>query len=637
MRIRTQSRISVLLFGISLLAVIASMAWTARRVYEAEKQQHIARRVSQLASGLLFLAEDCMMYRETRQLDRWQTRLALLSNESGNLNPKGRVQKRLTRKIKKDQQWLKEVFDSWKPICSIRPQGNRPTLDPMFLQVAWNRMNIQGRALVSDASQLLHELNKEADRARRTNLMVIYAVIVLFGAQLLIHSIINRRILDSIRRLHSGTSIIGSGDFDFSIQEEKKDEIGELSRAFNSMAARLKTVTARKTDLEQQIVERRLAEEALRKSNKTLKAQAKQLQALSVELKEAEEQERRRVAELLHGDLQQMLAAVHLQLEQMRRIHPPEPVPANVMQMVADAIEKARHLAYELSPPVLDHLGLVAALGWLARQMNDQFGLQAELDYDGAQLLESSPQKVFIFRAVQELLLNVVKHSGTKNASVVFFATDGIFNLTVSDEGKGFDPAIIDSDKWSSKGFGLLSIRERAKYAGGSFEIESAPGRGSRFTLKIPSGINTDDALEEKMDNWPSDVSAEPETLVSGESVRVMVVDDHEIMRTGLIEIMAGHPDIHVVGEASNGREAIERARQLEPNVVVMDISMPEMDGVEATRRIKVDQPDIRVIGLSMYVNEEIKQQMCEAGADTCLEKTVASVELLNAIRGVFG
>jgi len=106
------------------------------------------------------------------------------------------------------------------------------------------------------------------------------------------------------------------------------------------------------------------------------------------------------------------------------------------------------------------------------------------------------------------------------------------------------------------------------------------------------------------------------------------------VMRQGLIRLIEGQPDIEVVGEAANGRQAIDRARQLHPDVVVMDISMPVMDGVEATRLMKSEFPDIRVIGLSMFEDEHIARTMHEAGAEAFVSKTASSAELLKAIYG---
>ena len=115
---------------------------------------------------------------------------------------------------------------------------------------------------------------------------------------------------------------------------------------------------------------------------------------------------------------------------------------------------------------------------------------------------------------------------------------------------------------------------------------------------------------------------------------RVLFADDHHVMRQGLIRLISGQPGVQVVGEAANGREAVEKSRQLRPDIIVMDAAMPVMDGMEATRRIKAEQPHVRVIGLSMYEDEHIVRAMQAAGADTFLKKTASPAELLSAIYG---
>ena len=249
------------------------------------------------------------------------------------------------------------------------------------------------------------------------------------------------------------------------------------------------------------VTKKKQADEALRHLNETLEqqvasrtelaeARARQLQALAVELIEAEERERRRLAELLHGDLQQILAAARMHLILARQNLPSEPILADVEWMLEKSIATSRSLSHELSPPVLDHSGLVAALSWLSGQMQKQFGLQVELKAEESQQVASAPLKVFLFRSVQELLFNVVKHSGVKSASVLFATSSiGFFDLTVSDRGRGFNPAILNSTGIPD-GLGLVSLRERASHIGGILEIESSPGQGSRFTLRVPVGLS---------------------------------------------------------------------------------------------------------------------------------------------------
>ncbi len=116
--------------------------------------------------------------------------------------------------------------------------------------------------------------------------------------------------------------------------------------------------------------------------------------------------------------------------------------------------------------------------------------------------------------------------------------------------------------------------------------------------------------------------------------IRVLVVDDHKIVREGLAMLLSEQPDIEVIGQASNGREAVSMAERLHPNVVIMDVSMPLMTGDEATRQIKTLAPDTRIVALSMFEDSEIVQRMFQAGAESYVLKTSPSARLIAAIHG---
>ena len=115
--------------------------------------------------------------------------------------------------------------------------------------------------------------------------------------------------------------------------------------------------------------------------------------------------------------------------------------------------------------------------------------------------------------------------------------------------------------------------------------------------------------------------------------IRVLVVDDHALLRDGIRALLSVHDDIEVVGEATDGREAISLVRQLSPDVVLMDIAMPLMDGLEATRRIHKEHPKVKVLILTQYDNKEYMLSSVKAGAAGCVPKRAVASELISAIR----
>ena len=119
------------------------------------------------------------------------------------------------------------------------------------------------------------------------------------------------------------------------------------------------------------------------------------------------------------------------------------------------------------------------------------------------------------------------------------------------------------------------------------------------------------------------------------EKIRVLVVDDHTIVRDGIRALLGLAGDIEVVGEAENGREALDRVRELVPDVVLMDVAMPTMDGLEATRRIHREFPQTKVLALTQYDDREYVFSVVEAGAQGFISKTAASAEVVSGIRAV--
>jgi signal transduction histidine kinase len=228
------------------------------------------------------------------------------------------------------------------------------------------------------------------------------------------------------------------------------------------------------TSLEQRVYEQ----------TKAAKDKSEQLSKLAMELINAEEKERKRISEVLHDDLQQNLAAILINLRVIKNGHADLELDS-VFHMLGETINTVRRLSHELSPVALHHSDLIHCLERLASQMNEKFGLKVEIRSEIDNQVDFSSTKIFICRAVQELMFNVVKHANVKSALATLTSTEKELNITIEDQGNGFDPDMLMLNR-EKLGLGLISIQERAHYFGGNFTITSSPGKGSRFTICLP-------------------------------------------------------------------------------------------------------------------------------------------------------
>lgn len=373
-----------------------------------------------------------------------------------------------------------------------------------------------------------------------------------------------------------------------------------------------------------------------------IKQRARQLSRLSSEQTLAQQRERHRLARTLHDNLQQLLAGAKLKLEIFAAEHGTSDH-ANLksaLELVIESLKISRGLATELSPPVLFQQGLCHALRWLARQTRKNHNLTIDLTLDKRAEPEQEELKILLFESVRELLLNIVKHAEAKSAAVKLKYEHDRVKITVCDKGVGFNPQTLwKRSMENGGGFGLFNIRERLQLLGGTFQVESSIGQGTVATLTSPLKSSTYDSSKIKPSkvkmsfNAPSFEIPRSSFDQRGDKIRVMLVDDHAVMRDGLSAMLARHHDIEIAGEASNGEEAVGMAGRIRPDVILMDINMPKVDGIEATRRIHTEFSEIQIIGLSMYEADDQAELMAAAGAVGYLNKAGSSKALLRAIR----
>ncbi len=404
----------------------------------------------------------------------------------------------------------------------------------------------------------------------------------------------------------------------YSLEEKVAQRTEELAQTIDS--------------LQNEVLQRLETEKQLMAANEQLTERATLLRALAAELTLVEQRERRRMARLLHDHLQQLLVGAKFRVSILGRVGDDvvKQAAAEIEELLGESINASRSLTAELSPPILHEGGLEAGLEWLARWMADKHGLMVDLAVSEITLPVAEDVKVLLFESVRELLFNSVKHAHVHSARVNVRQIRGnVLQILVSDDGPGFDPTRLRTAGQIGGGFGLISIRERLDLIGGEMTIDSGPGRGSRFILTAPldrAAAPTNPVVE-------IGLGASPPPIPHAAKARILLADDHTVMRDGLSRLLGREPDMEIVGQASDGEMAVDLARSLQPDVILMDLSMPKLNGVDATRIIHEKMPQIKVIGLSMFDEAERAEAIYAAGGVAYLTKSGPSHTIIDAIR----
>ena len=389
----------------------------------------------------------------------------------------------------------------------------------------------------------------------------------------------------------------------------------------------------------EQRVQERTAE--LAQAVQTLEWQSSQIRSLASELTMAEQRERSHLAELIHDGLQQLLVAAKFRLDLLSRGAAPaiREGHAEVARLLDAAIADSRSLTSQLSPPILKTGGLLAGLTWLVRWSRETHHLTVHIQaplHDMPELPEDLT--VLLFQSVRELLFNVVKYAQVSEASIEVAQKSESLNITVADAGVGFDPTHLRAEGGITGGFGLARTRHRLELLGGCMDIVGAPGHGTRVTLavRLPKAVPSAPAPEQIGEGVSVPTAAAP-VPSEQRKIRVLLADDHQVVRQALAQMLRAEPDLEVIGEAADGKAGVERTKELAPDVVLMDISMPGMNGIEATQQIHAECSGVQVIGLSMFGAPEQTAAMQQAGAAGYVSKSAPAEELLAAIRTCAG
>ncbi|NJP04225.1 MAG: response regulator [Chloroflexaceae bacterium] len=346
----------------------------------------------------------------------------------------------------------------------------------------------------------------------------------------------------------------------------------------------------------------------------------------------SQEEERRRIAHELHDGLAQVAASAYQHLETFAHLYSPAEQYVNrkleqALNLAQQVVKEARRTIAGLRPAVLDDFGLTHALRMEVEMLRSEGW---SITYEETMQINRLPAalETAFFRVTQEALMNIRKHAGPTSVRLTLICTPEQVRLEVQDRGAGFDMHAQPQQKGDGHHIGLLSMQERMAILDGSFLISSQPGQGTLIVAEAPIPRANMPIMNQEM------ASVVPYPSSSGRS-RLIIADDHDLSRAGIRNMLQDEPTLELIGEATNGREALTLCQQLTPDLVLLDVRMPEMDGLQTTRAIKQTVPQTSVIMVTMHEDSDYLLAAMRAGASGYLLKDSSRRELLSAIRNV--
>jgi signal transduction histidine kinase/CheY-like chemotaxis protein len=412
-----------------------------------------------------------------------------------------------------------------------------------------------------------------------------------------------------------------------------------LKMAFNPIH-RPSSVSIRVTATE--VTELMAAQTALQESETSMRE-------LSARILQLQDEERRRIARDLHDTTGQELAVTVLSLKQVaENLDKPG---FQVRQKILDAVsltkkvnDEIRTLSYLLHPPLLDEFGLCAALNWYV----DGFRKRSQLNVD-LQVPENVPRllrerETALFRVVQEGLTNALKYSGAKRVEVRLSATDQKVTVHVKDAGKGMDPRTLERVNRGTGmvGVGIAGLRERFRQFGGELKITSGP-QGTTLAASVivdrdatasVAQAGVPETAAETSGQFPA-IGAPAAKATEKTRVRVLVADDHEVVRRGVRALLEDEGDLEVCGEAADGLEAIHKVRELKPDLILLDLSMPKTSGASVASHICRSGLPTKILVFTTHGYPGLEEMLRQVGCHGVVRKTNAPNDLIVAIRAV--
>jgi len=379
-------------------------------------------------------------------------------------------------------------------------------------------------------------------------------------------------------------------------------------------------------------------------TNEALRVTESSLRQLSGRLLQLQDEERRRIARDLHDTTGQKIAALSMSLDRVARLldtRKPERQEAlnegrEIVRMIGEEI---RTLSYLLHPPLLDESGLGSAIRWYAEGFQKRSGIKLNVNIAADFGRLSTEVEMALFRVVQESLTNVHRYSGSPDAEISVFGTADTVKLEVVDHGKGIEAgtARVKVEGIAALGVGIPGMRERLRQLGGQLEVDF--GRdGTRVSASVPLKKAKAPEPVEDIEVPVAATNGGSNAALSSTSDmrrRILIADDHEVMRRGVRGLLESHDEWAVCGEAFEGREVVVKSRELRPDLIIMDINMPGLTGIDAAQQIRKENPAAKILFFSVHESAQTVREVVNAGAQGYVAKSRAGHDLVDAVRNV--
>ncbi|ASZ66272.1 helix-turn-helix transcriptional regulator [Bacillus cereus] len=318
-------------------------------------------------------------------------------------------------------------------------------------------------------------------------------------------------------------------------------------------------------------------------------------------------EERDRLSKDLHDTMGHSYTSIIMGMETLRmelKSKEGEQQLDSLLQLARNSMEEVRLYLHQLDLSQ-ESLPLATTLQQLTEEFKKHAKVNVRTRIIGEEYMVSKQSKMTLYRSLQESLTNAVRHGHSTEIIVSLHFEPQQIRLDVQDNGCGVE-------EWKD-GFGLTAMKERVSQSQGRVIVYSKKGEGTLISCVLPKQVQ-----------------------LSNKQIRLCIVDDHSFIRESLHTILSGLEDLQVVGMAEDGEQALELCGRLKPDVVLMDLEMPNLDGIHATKMIKKRWPEIRVLILSTFQNTERAKEIIRNGADGYVLKSIDSRELAESIRLVY-